>query len=228
MCQKIRILVIEDEVMTAMRLKQIINSDDYEVVRSVTNADDAIGYIQANAIDLILADINLQGEKTGLDVARAIQNKYNLPIIFITAQKDNRSLQEASQVEYCSYIVKPFTADDILTAIKLAAMKYNLTQFSSEAILGHGYVFYQNTQKLMRNNQEIVLTNKEHKLLTLLINSKKSICLIEKIDEHLWSEKAVNDATRRNLLFKLKQKIPEVEIITHKGLGYQIQLQNTT
>jgi DNA-binding response OmpR family regulator len=86
MSQKIRILVIEDEVMTAMRLKQIINSDEYEVVHSVTNADDALAYIEKNTIDLVLADINLQGEKTGLDVARAIQDKYALAIIFITAQ----------------------------------------------------------------------------------------------------------------------------------------------
>jgi DNA-binding response OmpR family regulator len=228
MSQKIRILVIEDEVMTAMRLKQIINSDEYEVVHSSTNADDALEYIKENTIDLILADINLQGEKTGLDVARALQDKYTLAIIFITAQTDSLSLKEASQIDYCSYIVKPFTSDDVLTAIKLAVMKYDLHKAHTNTELGYGYVYHHSNQKFFRNNQEITLTNQEQKLLALLINAKQSVCSIETIEKHLWSEKAINDATRRNLFFKLKQKMQEVEIITYKGIGYKLNIQNST
>lgn len=226
MYHKIRILVIEDEVLTALRLKQIINSHEYEVVFSASNAEDALSFVQYNPIDIVLADINLQGDKTGFDVAKALQ-PYHLAIIFITACKDNLSLQEASQIDYSSYIVKPFTTDDVLTAIKLAALKNNLDQ-NNNLIFGSGYVYHRRNKKLFQNNLEILLTNKEQELFALLINAKNSICTIETIDNKLWNDKPINDATRRNLIFKLKQKLPDIEIKTFKGIGYQMQLLNTT
>lgn len=223
MDQKIRIFLIEDEVLTAMRLKQIINSDHYEVVHSVNNGDDALKYIDQNSIDLILADVNLQGELNGFDIAKKIQ-RFNLPIIFITAQKDDDALIQAASIEHSTYIVKPFTADDIITAIKLATLKYNLSRDNTTLPLGKGYEFNRSDQKLYRYNREIALTKKELELLTLLINTKNSICTTEILYSHLWNEKVVHEATRRNLIFKLKQKIPDLEILTHKGIGYQIRV----
>lgn len=225
MYHKIRVLIIEDEVLTALRLKQIINSHEYEVVFSASNAEAALSFIQSNPIDIVLADINLQGDKTGFDVAKALQ-PYHLAIIFITACTDKFSLQEASQINYSSYIVKPFTSDDVLTSIKLAVLKNNLEQ--NNISLGNGYVYHRKNKKLFYNNLEILLTTKEQELFTLLINAKNSICTIETIDNKLWNDKPINDATRRNLLFKLKQKLPDIEIKTYKGIGYQIQLVDTT
>jgi DNA-binding response OmpR family regulator len=217
----IKILIIEDESMTALHLKQIINSAQYEVVRIVNCAADALDYLEQHHVDLALADINIHGDKTGLDVAEEIQSQYAMPIIFITAQQDDASLRQASRIEHSGYIVKPFSSDDVLTTVKLAVLKYDLDRYSEE--LGNGYQFIYDQSKLLRNNEEIELTNKERELLRLLVKSKNAVCSNAVIDVALWNDKFVTDAVRRNLVFKLKQKIPELSIITHKGIGYQLQ-----
>jgi len=218
----IRILIIEDETLTALRLRQILQTEQglYEIVGMAGNAADALATFDRNKIDLVLADINIHGPQSGIDAARMIVGTYQTPLIFITAQKDDDTLYRASEVAYSGYIVKPFTADDVLTAVRLAVLKHGLGR--SRELLGQGYEYDYESDTLFRHSRAVELTAKERHLLRLLIQARSGICTLEYIDNALWPEKAVSDATRRNLLFKVKQKLPGLEVLTHKGIGYQL------
>ena len=81
-----RILVVEDEPLTAFDNESTLRDLGYEVVATVDSFDDAIGLIDREQVDLVLSDLRLQGPKTGLDLARAAKGR-GVPVLFLTGHQ---------------------------------------------------------------------------------------------------------------------------------------------
>jgi two-component system, response regulator PdtaR len=79
-----RILIVEDEPLVAFDNEHMLKDDDYEIVATVDSYADAAEAIAAHEIDLVMTDLSLAGEGTGVDVARAAQAK-GVPVLFVTA-----------------------------------------------------------------------------------------------------------------------------------------------
>ena len=218
---KLNILILEDESLTALYIKQIVEEAAYNVLNISSNADDALKYLSENHIDIILADIKINGDCDGVCFAEKVGELYKLPLIFLTAQIDDETLNRVSDISYCGYIAKPFTSDDILTSLKLTSLKNSLLSSSKQVDLGYGYTYYFNGSILQKNNLYIELTNKETTLMYMLAKAN-GVCSFDQIDINLWDDKLVGESTRRNLIYKLKKKIQPLEIVTHKGLGIEL------
>ena len=99
-----RILIVEDEPLTAFDNEVMLGDLGYEVVATLDSFEDAIELLDAGQVDLVLSDYRLSGERTGVDLARAAKNR-NIPIIFATGHQ----LPPESALLAIGCITKPYT-----------------------------------------------------------------------------------------------------------------------
>ncbi|GAB2626518.1 response regulator [Belliella aquatica] len=114
------ILIVEDEFDLALNIKEILENFGYNVVGIHPEAQTALTFLETSKVDLILMDIQIKGEMDGIDLCYTIKDKYNIPIIFLTAYSDQTYLDRISNVIYDGYLLKPFKAESLKTAIYLA------------------------------------------------------------------------------------------------------------
>jgi DNA-binding LytR/AlgR family response regulator len=131
---KIRILIVEDEWIIAEDMATMLRKIGYEIVAMAKNYDQAVSVMSNNQIDIALVDITLAGSKDGIEVAKEIREKYDLPFIFITSHSDPQTVQRAVAIQPNGYLVKPFEQQDIYTAIELAIHNFSGKSPSNEAI----------------------------------------------------------------------------------------------
>ena len=122
---KLKLLIIEDELIIAEDLRMTLVSLGYEVVGVATSYDEAVGLLGSTSPDLVLSDIALGGEKDGIDLATMIRDKYQLPLVFLTSHSDKQTLTRAKTVKPNGYLVKPFEAEDLYTSIEVALVNFS-------------------------------------------------------------------------------------------------------
>ena len=124
MNSKYKILIVEDEILVASDIQESLESLGYTVQGMVDTAQKAIDAVENELPDLILMDINLKGEMTGIDAARQITKEHDVPIIYLTANTDMDTVSKAKVALPYGYISKPFTDKDLRTNIEIAIFKF--------------------------------------------------------------------------------------------------------
>lgn len=115
-----RILVVEDEFILAMNIKENLQGLGYIVVDIVDSGETAIEKATQLRPDLVLMDIRLQGEIDGIQAAGEIWNFLQIPVIYLTAYSDKSTVEKATQTFTCGYIIKPFSQQHLYVAIQTA------------------------------------------------------------------------------------------------------------
>jgi len=142
----IKIGVVEDEMIIAASIVSTLKKLKYNVVNTASNYNAAIDMIEKEELQLLLLDINLGGKKDGIDIATYVRSNYELPIIFLTANSDIATVQRAKTVKPNAYLLKPFTKDDLYTAIEIAFSNYDESsdkQLKKDSIIlkiGYDYI----------------------------------------------------------------------------------------
>ena len=113
-----RILLAEDEALTAMSMKQELERRGYGVCEVVATGDDAVKSAEREPPDLMLIDVRLAGGLDGIDAARRIRTFCNPPVIFMTGYPDEEGMVRARDLGPLGYFVKPVTVDDMEPVIK--------------------------------------------------------------------------------------------------------------
>jgi DNA-binding response OmpR family regulator len=218
--KKINILIIEDTTLTAQKMKRTLQWAGYHVVAIASRSENALEAMFKEHIDIIIADINIKGELNGIETTKLIQKNFNVPVIFLTSYHDDTTLAEASSVNFTGYIVKPYLDAHLLREVKLASLRFGLNNKIEAIRLDNEYIYDVQNKVLLKNNQKITLTKKEEQFLYILIQNKNSVISNEYVDLTLWHDNATYDENRRQLLFRLRKKVPELDIQTIKGVGY--------
>lgn len=117
---KIKILIVEDEPVIAENISLYLDNNDFEVSGIAYDSEDAMQQLKENTPDAVLLDINLESDTDGIDIARYIQEHYQLPFIFLTSYSDRSTLERAKQVKPSGYIVKPFNERTLLASLEIA------------------------------------------------------------------------------------------------------------
>ena len=123
---KIKILIVEDEYIIAEDIKRSLLILNYEVIATLSKGEEAIAFVNSQKPDLILMDIMLQGDITGLEAARRINEKLDIPIIFLTGYANESILQEATKANPFGYLLKPFEDKELHANIKMALYKSDM------------------------------------------------------------------------------------------------------
>jgi class 3 adenylate cyclase/CheY-like chemotaxis protein len=122
--EKVKILIAEDEKIIALDIKKTLQRLGYNVLGMVNNGPQALNFLQTTRPDLILMDIMLKGELSGIETASIINQEYGVPFVYLTALTDDETLNKAKITEPFGYVVKPFNERGLHSAIEMALYKH--------------------------------------------------------------------------------------------------------
>jgi DNA-binding LytR/AlgR family response regulator len=130
--KKSRILIVEDELVIAEDLKDILEDLGYEVCGIAISAREALAMIEEHNPDLALLDIQIKGGKDGIELAADINADYHMPFIIVSSYSDLQTLERAKGVHPYGYLVKPYNEREIFAGIEMALANYAKEQERKE------------------------------------------------------------------------------------------------
>lgn len=226
---KTKILIVEDESIVALDIKRALSKLGHEVTDMVTNYKDTLNSIDEQRPDIILMDIHLENSQDGIETAHAIQERDTIPIIYLTAFSDERTIQRAIQTNPIGYLIKPFKREELKSTILLGLHKMTPLQneglFDNFKALGHDYYFDTKTDNLYYKDMPIKLSANETSLLSILVEARGNIVTFEDLEHYVWPDKAVSESALRTLLYRLRSKLEHKFIETTPGFGCQFITQ---
>jgi DNA-binding response OmpR family regulator len=233
---KARILLIEDEIDLGNVVRQYLEVMDFDVVW-ITNGRKALETFKAtpSAFDILLIDVSLP-EMNGFDLANMVMKiDCNAAFLFLTARNEKSDRLYGLKIGADDYITKPFDIEELVLRIR-NIIKRKLSGFTQppplvSSVLDMGNIkFHIDRMKLVVNNKEITLTERESELLQYLINNANRVIKREEILMQLWGE---NDYfLGRSLdvfISRLRKHIgnsDQVSITNIYGVGYVFNLVN--
>lgn len=116
----LNILVVEDEGLIAWDLKKQLTNAGYQVIGPYNNGKEALSVFGTMPIDLVLLDIHIQGDLDGIEVAAAIRQTSQIPLVFLTAMATKEYIERAKQVQPSAYLLKPYQTHALHIAIEMA------------------------------------------------------------------------------------------------------------
>lgn len=116
----IKILVVEDEGIVSIDIRNILKQIGYPVTEAVFSAEEAFVKMKDFQPDLVLMDIGLKGEIDGIEAAKIIKEKHKLPVAFLTGYADGNTLERAKSAEPVGYIIKPIDENELKKIITKA------------------------------------------------------------------------------------------------------------
>ncbi|MDN5203726.1 response regulator [Fulvivirgaceae bacterium BMA10] len=119
---KLRILIVEDDILTAERIAEQLTSMGHRITGKVVSGEDAISAVDNDLPDLILLDIKLRGVLDGIQTAEIIKQKADIPIIYLTAYSDKSTIERASRTHPAYFLPKPYTIKNLSVAIEFVFM----------------------------------------------------------------------------------------------------------
>lgn len=131
--EKVKILVVEDEIIIADNICDTLEKLGYNALEPAISYTEALERIEEEMPDIAILDIELSGSKTGIDLAKKIKENYNFPFIFLTSNADSTTIMEAKKVMPPAYLIKPFTKEELYTSIEIAL--YNFSQKTGQVSL---------------------------------------------------------------------------------------------
>lgn len=121
-----RIIIVEDERVVALDLQNRLVSLGHNVVGNVSCGNELLKQIDQTRPDIILMDIKIGGDLDGIELAEVVHNQYGLPVVFVTAYSDDKTLARVKTSNACGFIIKPFTDEELQTTIELGLHEHEL------------------------------------------------------------------------------------------------------
>lgn len=220
------LFLLEDDYAIATGLCYSLRNEGYEVVHA-SNVKQAQDIIKENRFSLYILDLTLP-DGSGYDVCKQIKAQGDFPVIFLTAYDDEVNVVMGFEYGADDYISKPFRLKELLVRIKSVLKRYS-KEAADGIIRLKNLVINTNEAKVYKNDEEIILTAMEYRLLLILINNRGHVLSRTQLLENIWDVDGafVEDNTLTVYIKRLRDKIEEEpnkpEIIkTVRGLGYMI------
>ncbi len=122
--KKVRILIVEDEVIIAESLKQMLEKMGYECVGKAMRAQKALEMVTKLLPDLVLLDIHLKGGDNGIELAKEIKKVAQIPFLFMTSYGDQKTIEQATLTAPYGYLLKPVEQQNVHAAIETALNRF--------------------------------------------------------------------------------------------------------
>ncbi len=146
--QKPRILIVEDETITARHLRRILTKLGYSVVGVAASGAMALEQIAESKPDLLLADVGLEGEIDGIAVASVAREQWETPTVFLTAYSDAETMRRATLTEPYGYLVKPFAEQELHATIEIALQQCGLAAARKQRVQSTNHLLVRTQEEL--------------------------------------------------------------------------------
>ena len=221
------IFLLEDDEAIGIGLTYSLENEGYNVTlaKSVKEAEKII---DEKKFSLYILDLTLP-DGSGYDVCKKIKAKGDLPVIFLTAYDDEVTVIMGFELGADDYISKPFRVKELMLRIKSVMRRYS-NETSDGIIKINNLKINTNEAKVYKNNEEIILTAMEYRLLLILLSNRGKVLSRTALLENIWDVAGdfVEDNTLTVYIKRLRDKIEEDPakpefIKTVRGLGYVIE-----
>lgn len=221
------IFLLEDDEAIGIGLTYSLENEGYNVTlaKSVKVAEKII---DEKEFSLYILDLTLP-DGSGYDVCKRIKAKGDLPVIFLTAYDDEVNVIMGFELGADDYISKPFRVKELMLRIKSVMRRYS-NETSDGIIKINNLKINTNEAKVYKNNEEIILTAMEYRLLLILLSNRGKVLSRTALLENIWDVAGdfVEDNTLTVYIKRLRDKIEEDPakpefIKTVRGLGYVIE-----
>lgn len=221
------IFLLEDDEAIGIGLTYSLGNGGYNVTlaKSVKEAEKII---DEKEFSLYILDLTLP-DGSGYDVCKRIKAKGDLPVIFLTAYDDEVNVIMGFELGADDYISKPFRVKELMLRIKSVMRRYS-NETSDGIIKINNLKINTNEAKVYKNNEEIILTAMEYRLLLILLSNRGKVLSRTALLENIWDVAGdfVEDNTLTVYIKRLRDKIEEDPakpefIKTVRGLGYVIE-----
>ena len=227
-----KILIIEDEVAIADLEKDYLELSGFEVAMEHTG-DQGLDRALAEDFDLIVLDLMLPGID-GFEVCRQIREKKDIPVIMVSAKKDDIDKIHGLGLGADDYMTKPFSPSELVARVKAHLSRYNrlvnTNQKANDMIEIRGIRIDKTARRVYIDGEEKNFTTKEFDLLTFLAENPNHVFTKEELFREIWDMDSVGDiATVTVHIKKIREKIegnsskPQY-IETIWGVGYRFKL----
>ncbi|GAB5538123.1 MAG: hypothetical protein Salg2KO_02260 [Salibacteraceae bacterium] len=196
------ILVVEDESIVAKDIQVCLKKLGYSVIGICSSGEEAIEKAEETQPDLVMMDIMLKGELSGIQAAAAIREKRDIPIIFLTAYTDRDTVDKAKETEPYGYIIKPFKEIDIQTAIEIALYKH-----SKEKAVKKERDFYYNLAE-KQDSPDMIFVKANQRLVKI---KYEDIFFIEALKDYVVINTLDRRYTIHSTMKDIEAKMPEKE-----------------
>ena len=132
-----RVVIAEDEAIIRLDLKEILQSEGYEVVGETGRGDEAVTLVRERQPDLVILDVKMPGID-GIEAARRITAEVRLPVLILTAFSQRNLIEEARDAGVAAYLVKPFQRGELVPAIEVAVARFEELRAIEDEQLAEG------------------------------------------------------------------------------------------
>ncbi len=227
-----RILIIEDEEAIADLEKDYLELSDFEV-KIENTGDKGLQTALAEDFDLIILDLMLPG-MDGFEVCKRIRESKNLPILMVSAKKDDIDKIRGLGLGADDYMTKPFSPSELVARVKAHMARYDRlvgsAQKNNDTVEIRGIKIDKTARRVWINNEERNFTTKEFDLLTFLAENPNHVFTKEELFREIWDMDSIGDiATVTVHIKKIREKIefdtsnPQY-IETIWGVGYRFKV----
>jgi len=221
-----RILLLEDDHSYRISIKELLESLDYEV-EDFEDGESALDAVFERHFDLLLLDIRVP-KVDGYAILKEVREaKIEVPIIFVTSLADINNLSLGYELGCNDYLRKPFSLKELKFRVQESIKRYHFRSLDTNIKLPHGFIYDIQKERLFSAKDEILLTQIEKRLLTLLVKNQGSFITVDQIREIVWDGKDIGEGEVRMSIKKLRDKSDKELIQNSRGLGYKIEKTQT-
>ena len=198
------ILVVEDESIVAKDIQVCLRKLGYNVIGICSTGESAVEKALDERPDLIMMDIMLKGEMSGIQAAAAIRKDHDIPVIFLTAYTDRDTVDKAKETEPYGYIIKPFKEIDIQTAIEIALYKH-----SKEKVVKQERDFYYSLVE-KQDSIDMIFVKANQRLVKIKYGD---IYFIEALKDYVVINTLERRYTIHSTMKDIESKMPEKQFV---------------
>ncbi len=219
-----KILVVEDDTLIVRNLSELLRQEGFAVT-TASGQKEALQAAEKVGFDLALLDISLL-DGNGFSLCKSLKERYQLPVIFLTATDDEASVVMGLDMGADDYIIKPFRPMEMISRIKSVLRRTGRAQ----AVFEIGNLRVDSVRGTVhKNGKEVYLSALEYRLLLVFLNNRGVVLSRSKLLESIWdiAGEFVNDNTLTVYIKRLRDKIEDdpqnAQIIrTVRGIGYKV------
>ncbi|EOA2606361.1 response regulator transcription factor [Enterococcus hirae] len=220
------ILLIEDDPNITDFMEVVFEREQYRLTVAA-NGMEALTALQAETFDVILLDLGLP-DIDGMDLLKILRKRMDLPIVVISARKDENEKVAALDLGADDYVTKPFGTNELLARIRTALRHKKTKEEQTLIVVNNALKIDFDKQLVYKNDQEIHLTKNEYRLLKCLFEQIGKVVTYQTLMTQLWGPYSEDSQILRVNMSNIRKKIetntlkPEY-IITEIGVGYRLR-----
>lgn len=226
-----KILVVDDEKPISDIVKFNLDKEGYDVVTAY-DGEEALAQVEEEKPDLILLDLMLP-KIDGLEVARQVRAKHNIPIIMVTAKDSELDKVVGLELGADDYVTKPFSNRELVARVKANLRRQDQLQQDDETVKNNikigPLVINSDSYSVTRDGMQLDLTHREFELLHYLAQHTGQVMTREHLLQTVWGYDYFGDVRTVDVTVRrLREKIEEIPgnpqiLVTRRGVGYYLR-----